>query len=236
MTLALRRKVNIKVRQPLSTLMVPALDDEMRSMLEAISALVKDEINVKDLKIVGNEDNIIVKSARPDFKKLGPKHGKNMKAVAEAIKNLDSASVARFESEGYINLDINGVETRVDLCDVDIISEDIPGWLVANDGALTIALDVTITPELKREGIAREIVNRVQNIRKQSGFEVTDRINLVFSPCDATDEAILEYKDYISRQVLANSLEIAPVDPAEEGVSELVLDDVNFYVKITLNK
>lgn len=236
MTLALRRKVNIKVRQPLSTLMVPALDDEMRSMLEAISALVKDEINVKDLKIVGNEDNIIVKSARPDFKKLGPKHGKNMKAVAEAIKNLDSASVARFESEGYINLDINGVETRVDLCDVDIISEDIPGWLVANDGALTIALDVTITPELKREGIAREIVNRVQNIRKQSGFEVTDRINLVFSPCAATDEAILEYKDYISRQVLANSLEIAPVDPAEEGVSELALDDVNFYVKITLNK
>lgn len=236
MTLALRRKVNIKVRQPLSTLMVPALDDEMRSMLEAISGLVKDEINVKDLKIVGNEDNIIVKSARPDFKKLGPKHGKNMKAVAEAIKNLDSASVARFESEGYINLDINGVETRVDLCDVDIISEDIPGWLVANDGALTIALDVTITPELKREGIAREIVNRVQNIRKQSGFEVTDRINLVFSPCEATDEAILEYKDYISRQVLANSLEIAPVDPVEEGVSELALDDVNFYVKITLNK
>ncbi|MCM1051837.1 MAG: isoleucine--tRNA ligase [Paenibacillus sp.] len=236
MTLALRRKVNIKVRQPLSTLMVPALDDEMRSMLEAISGLVKDEINVKDLKIVGNEDNIIVKSARPDFKKLGPKHGKNMKAVAEAIKNLDSASVARFESEGYINLDINGVETRVDLCDVDIISEDIPGWLVANDGALTIALDVTITPELKREGIAREIVNRVQNIRKQSGFEVTDRINLVFSPCEATDEAILEYKDYISRQVLANSLEIAPVEPAEEGVSDLALDDVNFYVKITLNK
>ncbi len=236
MTLALRRKVNIKVRQPLSTLMVPALDDEMRSMLEAISGLVKDEINVKELKIVGNDENIIVKSARPDFKKLGPKHGKNMKAVAEAIKSLSHADVARLEADGFINLTINGAEARVDACDVDIISEDIPGWLVANNGQVTIALDVTVTPELKREGIAREIVNRVQNLRKQSGFEVTDRISLVFSPSDATDEAIREHSEYISRQVLANSLEIAEVDASAEGVSPLEIDDVNIYVKISLNK
>ncbi len=236
MSLALRRKVNIKVRQPLSTLMVPALDADMRSMLEAISGLVKDEINVKDLKIVSGDENIIVKSARPDFKKLGPKHGKNMKAVAEAIKNLDHAGVAALEADGYINLSINGVETRVDACDVDIISEDIPGWLVANNGPVTIALDVTVTPELKREGIAREIVNRVQNIRKQSGFEVTDRISLVFSSSEATDEAIREHADYISRQVLANSLDIATVDPEAEGVSQLDIDDVNIYVKISLNK
>ena len=236
MSLALRRKVNIKVRQPLSTLMVPALDADMRSMLEAISGLVKDEINVKGLKIVSGDENIIVKSARPDFKKLGPKHGKNMKAVAEAIKNLDHAGVAALEADGYINLSINGVETRVDTCDVDIISEDIPGWLVANNGPVTIALDVTVTPELKREGIAREIVNRVQNIRKQSGFEVTDRISLVFSSSEATDEAIREHADYISRQVLANSLNIATVDPEAEGVSQLDIDDVNIYVKISLNK
>ncbi len=236
MSLALRRKVNIKVRQPLSTLMVPALDADMRSMLEAISGLVKDEINVKDLKIVSGDENIIVKSARPDFKKLGPKHGKNMKAVAEAIKNLDHAGVAALEADGYINLSINGVETRVDACEVDIISEDIPGWLVANNGPVTIALDVTVTPELKREGIAREIVNRVQNIRKQSGFEVTDRISLVFSSSEATDEAIREHADYISRQVLANSLDIATVDPEAEGVSQLDIDDVNIYVKISLNK
>ena len=236
MSLALRRKVNIKVRQPLSTLMVPALDADMRSMLEAISGLVKDEINVKDLKIVSGDENIIVKSARPDFKKLGPKHGKNMKAVAEAIKNLDHAGVAALEADGYINLSINGVETRVDACDVDIISEDIPGWLVANNGPVTIALDVTVTPELKREGIAREIVNRVQNIRKQSGFEVTDRISLVFSSSEATDEAIREHADYISRQVLANSLDIATVYPEAEGVSQLDIDDVNIYVKISLNK
>ena len=236
MSLALRRKVNIKVRQPLSTLMVPALDADMRSMLEAISGLVKDEINVKNLKIVSGDENIIVKSARPDFKKLGPKHGKNMKAVAEAIKNLDHAGVAALEADGYINLTINGVETRVDACDVDIISEDIPGWLVANNGPVTIALDVTVTPELKREGIAREIVNRVQNIRKQSGFEVTDRISLIFSSSEATDEALREHADYISRQVLANSLDIATVDPAAEGVSQLDIDDVNIYVKISLNK
>ncbi|MDE5668152.1 MAG: class I tRNA ligase family protein, partial [Duncaniella sp.] len=236
MSLALRRKVNIKVRQPLSTLMVPALDADMRSMLEAISGLVKDEINIKELKIVSGDENIIVKSARPDFKKLGPKHGKNMKAVAEAIKNLDHAGVAALEADGYINLSINGVDTRVDACDVDIISEDIPGWLVANNGPVTIALDVTVTPELKREGIAREIVNRVQNIRKQSGFEVTDRISLVFSSSEATDEAIREHADYISRQVLANSLDIAAVDPAAEGVSQLDIDDVNICFKISVNK
>ncbi|MDE6066314.1 MAG: class I tRNA ligase family protein, partial [Duncaniella sp.] len=236
MSLALRRKVNIKVRQPLSTLMVPALDDDMRSMLEAISGLVKDEINVKEMRIVGNEDNIIVKSARPDFKKLGPKHGKNMKAVAEAIKKLGHAEVASLEANGYINLAINGVDTRIDACDVDIISEDIPGWLVANNGPVTIALDVTVTPELKREGIAREIVNRVQNIRKQSGFEVTDRIGLVFSPSELTDDAIREHSDYISRQVLANTLEIAPLEADAPGVTPLEIDDVNIFVKITLDK
>ena len=236
MSLALRRKVNIKVRQPLSTLMVPALDDDMSSMLEAISGLVKDEINVKEMRIVGNEDNIIVKSARPDFKKLGPKHGKNMKAVAEAIKNLGHAEVASLEANGYINLAINGVDTRIDACDVDIISEDIPGWLVANNGPVTIALDVTVTPELKREGIAREIVNRVQNIRKQSGFEVTDRIGLVFSPSELTDDAIREHSDYISRQVLANTLEIAPLEADAPGVTPLEIDDVNIFVKITLDK
>ncbi|MDE6377772.1 MAG: class I tRNA ligase family protein, partial [Duncaniella sp.] len=236
MTLALRRKVNIKVRQPLSSLMVPALDEDMRKALEAISPLVKDEVNVKELRIVGGGDNIIVKRARPDFKKLGPKHGKNMKAVAEAIKNLDAQSVARLEAEGSIEIEIAGAKAVVDACDVDIYSEDIPGWLVVNNGALTIALDVTVTPELRREGIAREIVNRVQNIRKQSGFEVTDRISLTFAPSEIADEALSEYGDYIARQVLATSLEVAPVADGEEGVSVLDIDGVNIPVKILLNK
>lgn len=233
MTLALRRKVNIKVRQPLSTLMVPALDDDMRQALEAIAPLVKDEVNVKELRIVGgDDDNIIVKRARPDFKKLGPKHGKNMKAVAEAIKALDGNAVARLEAEGSIEIEVNGAKAVVEACDVDIYSEDIPGWLVANDGPLTIALDVTVTPELRREGIAREIVNRVQNIRKQSGFEVTDRINITFAPSDLTDDALAEYGDYISRQVLATSLTIAPVAEGGDGVNVLDLDGVNIPVQI----
>ena len=236
MTLALRRKVNIKVRQPLSTLMVPALDEEMRQALEAIAPLVKDEVNVKELRIVSGGDNIIVKRARPDFKKLGPKHGKNMKAIAEAIKNLDAQSVARLETEGSIEIEIAGTKAVVDACDVDIYSEDIPGWLVANNGPLTIALDVTVTPELRREGIAREIVNRVQNIRKQSGFEVTDRIKLTFAPCEATDDALLEYGDYIARQVLATTLQITSVAEGEEGVSVLDIDGVNLPVKIVLDK
>ena len=124
----------------------------------------------------------------------------------------------------------------MDACDVDIYSEDIPGWLVANNGPLTIALDVTVTPELRREGIAREIVNRVQNIRKQSGFEVTDRIKLTFAPCEATDDALLEYGDYIARQVLATTLQITSVAEGEEGVSVLDIDGVNLPVKIVLDK
>ena len=157
MVLALRRKVNIKVRQPLTAIMVPVTDESQRAALAAIDELVKNETNVKEIKIVGNEDGILVKTVKPDFKKLGPKHGKNMKAVAEAIKNLDSHAIAAFERDGQITIDVNGTSATVDLADVEIISEDIPGWLVANEGALTVALDITVTPELRNEGIAREI-------------------------------------------------------------------------------
>ncbi len=235
MALALRRKVNLKVRQPLRSVMVPVSDEVMRADINAIADLVKNEINVKEVSIVGSDGNIIVKSVRPDFKKLGPKHGKNMKAVAEAVKALDSAQVGRLESEGSIILDVNGTSVSLDLQDVDIISEDIPGWLVANEGALTIALDVTVTPELRREGLAREVVNRIQNIRKSRGYDITDRITLTFAPSADTDEALREHADYISRQVLATALEIAPVDTADSLVEHLVIDDVNLDVRIALN-
>ena len=234
MTLALRRKVNLKVRQPLQTIMVPVADDARRAALEAIKELVKSEINVKDLKIVGNDEGILVKSVKPDFKKLGPKFGKQMKAAAEIIKNLDAKSIAALERDGKLTFDLNGTPAEVDLADVEIISEDIPGWLVANEGNLTIALDVTVTPELRREGIARDIVNRIQNIRKSRDYDITDRIALTFAPGEATDDAIRDFADYISRQVLATSLEIAPVADGEEGVEELSMDDINAKVKITL--
>ncbi len=236
MTLALRRKVNLKVRQPLSTIMVPVADAAQRAALEAISELVKSEINVKELRIVGNEDGILVKSVKPDFKKLGPKFGKQMKAVAEAVKALDSHQIAELERNGSVHLDINGSDAVIELADVEIISEDIPGWLVANEGTLTIALDVTVTPELRREGIARDIVNRIQNVRKSRDYDITDRISLTFAPGEATDDAVRDFADYISRQVLATSLEIAEIDENSPEVENFSMDDVNVNVKITLNK
>ncbi|MDE6823822.1 MAG: isoleucine--tRNA ligase [Duncaniella sp.] len=233
MALALRRKVNLKVRQPLQSIMVPVADDNRRAALEAIQDLVKSEINVKDLKIVGNDEGILVKSVKPDFKKLGPKFGKQMKAAAEIIKNLDAKSIAALERDGKLSFDLNGTPAEVDLADVEIISEDIPGWLVANEGNLTIALDVTVTPELRREGIARDIVNRIQNIRKSRDYDITDRIALVFAPGVDTDDAIRDFADYISRQVLATSLEIAPLADGDENVEELSMDDITAKVKIT---
>lgn len=236
MALALRRKVNLKVRQPLKTVMIPVSDEEMRADINAIADLVKNEINVKEITLAGSDGGIIVKSAKPDFKKLGPKHGKNMKAVAEAVKALDTKQVNRLEADGTITIDVNGSPVTIDAADVDIISEDIPGWLVANEGALTIALDVTVTPELRREGLAREIVNRIQNIRKSRGYDITDRISLTFEPSGDNDEAIREHTDYISRQVLASSLDIAPVDTTDSLVEQLSIDDVNLNVRIVLNR
>lgn len=233
MALALRRKVNLKVRQPLQTIMVPVADESRRKALEAIMELVKSEINVKDLKIVGNDEGILVKSVKPDFKKLGPKFGKQMKAAAEIIKNLDAKAIATLERDGKLTFDLNGTPADLDIADVEIISEDIPGWLVANEGNLTIALDVTVTPELRREGIARDIVNRIQNIRKSRDYDITDRISLTFAPADATDDAIRDFADYISRQVLATSLEIAPIADGDEGVEELNMDDITAKVRIS---
>lgn len=234
MALALRRKVNLKVRQPLQTIMVPVADESRRKALEAIMELVKSEINVKDLKIVGNDEGILVKSVKPDFKKLGPKFGKQMKAAAEIIKNLDAKAIATLERDGKLTFDLNGTPADLDIADVEIISEDIPGWLVANEGNLTIALDVTVTPELRREGIARDIVNRIQNIRKSRDYDITDRISLTFAPADATDDAIRDFADYISRQVLATSLEIAPIADSDESVEELNMDDITAKVRISL--
>lgn len=231
MALSLRRRVNLKVRQPLSCVMVPVADDAQRAAIEAVSPLIASEINVKEIRIVAGDEGVLVKRVKPDFKKLGPKHGKAMKAVAAAITALDQASIARFESEGHIDLDINGETHRVDMADVEIFSEDIPGWLVANSGSVTIALDITVTPELRREGIARELINRIQNIRKERGYNITDKITLRFSPSAETDDAIREYAAYISTQVLAEALDIAPV--SDSAVS-LDIDGLTVSVDVNL--
>ena len=234
MVLALRRKVNIKVRQPLQEIMIPVMDDAQREAIEAMSDLILGEVNVKTIKFVGNEDGVLVKRVKPDFKKLGPKYGKIMKQVAAAIAALSQQDIARLEKDGCLGLEIAGTPVTVDKSDVEIISEDIPGWLVANDGNITVALDITITDDLRREGVARDIVNRVQNIRKSRGYDITDKINLVFEPNEATDAAIRDYADYISRQVLADSVKVATIDVPMDGVECLDLDGVNVNVAITL--
>lgn len=232
MVLALRRKVNLKVRQPLQTLMIPVADDNQRRKIEAVSDLILNEVNIKSLELVDSDQGKLVKRIKPDFKKLGPKFGKQMKAVAAALTALDTPSINRFEKDSYIDLDLNGAQAHVELTDVEVYSEDIPGWQVANESTVTVAIDITITPELRQEGIAREIVNRVQNIRKNRGYEITDRINLTFAPNNDTDSAILSFKDYIATQVLAEAIIIQPTN--NDNDSEILdIDDINLPVNIT---
>ncbi|MDE5643329.1 MAG: class I tRNA ligase family protein, partial [Muribaculaceae bacterium] len=233
MVLSLRKKANLKVRQPLEVMMVPVSDEHTRSMLEAIRNLVLSEVNVKELRIVAADEGVLVKRVKPDFKKLGPKLGKSMKQAAAAIQNLDQAGIAKFEREGRIEVTLaDGSVTAIELGDVEIFSEDIPGWMVANEGAVTVALDINVTPELKREGLARDIVNRIQNIRKERDYNITDRITLVFEPNPETDEALKEYGDYISRQVLATALTVAPLADDAPGVETLDIDGLQLRVAV----
>ena len=232
--LALRRKVNLKVRQPLAELLVPVADDVQKSDVEAISDLVKSEVNVKNIRIVDNEESGLVKKVKADFKKLGPRFGKIMKDLGKAITSMDQKQIAELEKNGsYTFADLAGAPV-VTLTDVDVIAEDIPGWLVANDDDVTVALDVTLTPELKNEGMARELVNRIQNIRKSSDFEITDKVTVKITHDPAVDAALAEYADFIASQVLAS--DIKSVDSLEEQESqELDIDGVKVRINVTRN-
>ena len=232
MVLALRRKVNIKVRQPLQCIMIPVVDEEQRAHIEAVKALIMNEVNVKEIKFVDGAAGVLVKRVKCDFKKLGPKFGKLMKAVAAAVAGMSQEAIAELEKNGRYTFHLDGAEAVVEASDVEIFSEDIPGWLVANEGRLTVALEVTVTEELRREGVARELVNRIQNIRKSSGFEITDKINVTLSKNTQTDDAVNEYKDYICNQVLATSLTLA--DEVKDG-TELNFDDFSLFVKVEKN-
>ncbi len=229
MVLALRRKVNIKVRQPLQCIMIPVVDEEQRAHIEAVKALIMSEVNVKDIKFVDGAAGVLVKKVKCDFKKMGPKFGKQMKAVAAAVAEMSQEAIAELEKNGSYTLQLDGTDVVVEAADVEIFSEDIPGWLVANEGKLTVALDVTVTEELRREGIARELVNRIQNIRKSSGLEITDKIKITLSKNQQTDDAVNEYKDYICNQVLGTSLTLT--DEVENG-TELNFDDFFLYVSV----
>ncbi len=230
MVLALRRKVNIKVRQPLQCIMIPVVDEKQRAHIEAVKTLIMNEVNVKELKFVDNSEGVLVKKVKCDFKKLGPKFGKQMKAVAAAIAALSQDAIAELERTGRYTLMLDGGDAVIEATDVDIFSEDIPGWLVANEGRLTVALEITVTEELRREGVARELINRIQNIRKSSGFEITDKISIKLSKNPQSDDAVNEYNAYICNQVLANSLTL--VDAVENG-TELSFDDFTLYADVT---
>ena len=232
MALSLRRKKNLKVKQPLTAIMIPVLDEAQKQDIEAVADLIMSEVNVKGINYVGGDAGILVKRIKPDFKKLGPKFGKNMKAAAQALTSLEQSQIAQFEKDGKIALTLNGEEAVVELADVEVISEDIPGWLVANDGNITVALDITITDDLRKEGIARELVNRIQNVRKSKDFNITDRIVVKITPDEHVNDAVAQFKDYIAKQVLAVAIELAPV----EGADVIALDMDDYELKITVDK
>ena len=230
LVLSLRKKVNIKVRQPLQKILIPVLDPAMQEQLALIQDLITAEVNVKEIEYLTETEGIIKKKIKPNFKALGTKMGAKMKAAGAAITAMTAAQIATLEKTGEILLSIEGEELSIALTEVDIAAEDIPGWSVASKGSLTVALDITITPDLQQEGDAREFVNRVQNIRKESGFALTDRIFVTLEHCDRLKESIVKYNDYICREILADSINW--VDQVENA-TEVDVNDNLLKVSIT---
>ena len=230
MVLSLRKKVNIKVRQPLAAIIIPEADPSQKAAIEAVRDLILSEVNVKELRFVDNAAGVLIKRIKPDFKKLGPKCGKQMKSVAEMLKNLQQDTIFAFEKTGWLDLSVDGQSVRIEASDVEFLSEDIPGWLVANDGRLTVALEVEISEELREEGLARELVNRIQNLRKSQGFEITDRIRIQLTHHEATDAAVMHWQQYIASQTLAESVALA--DSLPDGTL-LDMEEAALMVKVT---
>ena len=226
MVLALRRKVNIKVRQPLQAIMIPAVDDEQKNHIEAVKDLIKNEVNVKELRFVEGSE-VLVKKVKCNFHTMGKKFGKLMKGIAAAMGNLSQEEISQLQTTGSYELEVEGQKAVVEATDVEIISEDIPGWLVSNEGNLTVALDVELTDELLNEGMARELINRIQNIRKEIGLEITDRINVTLSPDSKVEAALAGFADYIKAQVLADNVCIADND----GIAAEI-EDLNINIKV----
>ena len=222
MVLALRRKANLKVRQPLSKIMVPLTDEAQRAVIEPIIPLVLSEINVKEMELLDPSNTVLVKRVKPDFKKLGPVFGKQMKQVAAAVQSMEQAQIIELERNGAIDLTLaDGTSAHVTADTVDIFSEDIPGWLVANEGTLTVALDITVTPELRREGMARDLVNRIQNIRKGRDYNITDRIAVCLEPVAEVVDCLSVYSDYIASQVLATAITTSATLPANDDTLDI---------------
>ncbi|MFO7979048.1 MAG: isoleucine--tRNA ligase [Bacteroidales bacterium] len=231
MVLALRKKVNIRVRQPLQKIMVPVLDESFRHHLQGVEQLILSEVNVKELEYL-DDTGVLVKKIKPNFKTLGPRYGKMMKQIAAAIGAFGQDQIAQLENEQQMTLSLDGQQIEITLNDVEILSEDIPGWLVANEGNLTVALDVTISEQLRQEGIARELINRIQNLRKEMGLEVTDQIEVFVEKQDTITEAVLNNNEYICSETLATRLIYSnSIDDSRKTAVELT-DDIQTHVLI----
>ncbi len=224
LVLSLRAKEKIKVRQPLQKIMIPIDSKQQKDEILAVANLIKHEVNVKEIELLEDASDILVKQIKPNFKALGPRFGKDMKLIANTIIGFTAEDIKKIEQSGQIEVEINGKSITLGLEDVEITSQDIEGWLVANEGALTVALDVTISEDLRKEGIARELVNRIQNLRKDSGFEVTDRINVMLQKDEKIVDAVQTNMLYIKAETLTEELEI--IDQVNNGI-EVVFDDVN---------
>ncbi|MBC9911327.1 isoleucine--tRNA ligase [Chitinophaga varians] len=229
LVLSLRKKVNIKVRQPLQKILIPVSGNHMKEQLEKVEDLIKSEVNVKGIDYLTETGGFIKKKIKPNFKSLGSKMGAKMKTVAAAIGAFTDTDIATIERDGHFNLAVEGEQLQIQLSDVEIISEDIPGWTVANKGALTVALDITITDQLQDEGNARELVNRIQKIRKDSGFELTDRIDVTVESVDSLKSAIINYNNYICTEILADSLDLVE---QLQGGTEIEVNDLKFNVLV----
>ena len=228
--LSIRKTSKINVRQPLQTILFPAVDQEQEQDILAVKDLILSETNIKELKIAGGNDHVLVKKVKPNFRELGKRYGKLMKSVAAALAALEQNQIAALEQTGSVSFAVEGTDVVINTADVEIISEDMPGWNVASEGRVTVALDITVTDELRQEGVARELIKRIQNYRKTAGFEVTDRIQIVLEPCGQTDAVVNLYKDYIASQVLATSITVGAVG---EGAAELDMDDYIIRASIT---
>ena len=231
LVLSLRKKANIRVRQPLSKIMIPVANEEMKAQIEKVSHLIKSEVNIKEIEFLSPDNNILVKNVKPNFKTLGKKYGKQMKQIQAYFTNMSQDEIHAFEKNGGTHLDVDGIDVELTLEDALISTQDIPGWAVTSQDDLTVALDMTITDELMQEGLAREIVNRVQNLRKTGGFEVTDRIELLIEKNDKINNAVAKFGDYICNETLAT---ITEVDALEGVEAEELVEGVN--VKLMIKK
>jgi isoleucyl-tRNA synthetase len=208
MVLSLRKRNNLKVRQPLQKIMIPTPNQEFIFQIESVEKLILSEVNVKKIEFLSPQNNILIKKAKANFKTLGPKYGQKMKAIALSLEQLSQDRISEIERDGKIYIDINGEKIELLTSDVDIVTQDIPGWVVLNEGNITVALDTTITESLLREAIARELVNRIQNIRKDKNFEITDFINVEIEYNSLLEQTIEEYRDYITGETLTQELSL----------------------------